>query len=271
MLKLLDLIRLAGVTLEDYKIHCATGFNPTPLEAFYENSFKQWQEYQTKKNFEREHILSLIAMGDSDWLFAGVYKVDGVMAKSGNGESWFEYSTTEISGLDHLSGKAIITFDKKFRASYLKGERYADNLTVKEIRPLRQSIGDFPGYNNIRLSFRNLNTIISQEIQSWKTALSNVAGIYLIADILTGKHYIGSAYGDEGVWQRWSAYAASGHGNNKEPRKLLQEHGAEYSANFQFTMLEVIDLNASREHVLARETHWKETLLTRSPFGYNSN
>ena len=44
MIRLLDLITLAGVSLADYKIHCATGFNPTPLEAFFDGKFKQWQE-----------------------------------------------------------------------------------------------------------------------------------------------------------------------------------------------------------------------------------
>jgi len=36
MLKLIDLIRLAEVPLEKFKIHCATGVNPTPLDDFYE-------------------------------------------------------------------------------------------------------------------------------------------------------------------------------------------------------------------------------------------
>lgn len=268
MIKLIDLIHLAGLTLEKFKIHCATGTNPTPLEAFYDGEFKTWQEYQNNRNFECAHILSLIHLGGFDWLFAGIYKVNGVQPKSDDNKSWFEYSTSETPGLDHLVGKAIITFSKQFRQSYLKGERYAASLIIKEIKPERQSIGDFPGYNKVCLSYRNLKTIVRQQPQSWKTALSNVAGVYVIADKKNGKQYVGSAYGDLGVWQRWCNYARNGHGGNKELKALLEREGDEYTANFLFTIVEVIDLNVSADYVIAREGHWKDALLTRQ-HGYN--
>lgn len=266
MIKLMDLIRLAGVTMGRYKIHCATGENPTPLEAFYAGEFKKWQETQTKRNFQCDRILSLIHMGTDKWLFAGVFNVLGVKRKG----KYFQYSTSEISGLEHLTGKAIIVFPKKFRASYLVGNKYGDILTVYEIKSERQSIGDFPGYNKVCLDYRSLMTVIRQEPQSWKTALGNVSGIYLVADTKTGKQYVGSAYGDKGLWQRWEAYATKGHGGNKELRQLLVDKGTDYATNFRFTILEVVDLNASEEYLLAREGHWKDALLTRQ-FGYNSN
>ena len=270
MIKLIDLINLAGITMGKFKIHCATGSNPTPLEAFYDEEFKKWQEYQNNRNFKCDHIISLIHLGGSDWLFAGVYKVNGVQPKSNNEKSWFEYSTTELPGLDLLTGRAIIIFNKNFRASYLMGDRYANALLVKEIKPERQSIGDFPGYNKVCLPLRGLKTVVRQQLQTWKTALSNVAGVYLISDTMTGKQYVGSAYGDIGIWQRWCAYAVTGHGGNKELRDLLREKGDDYALNFLFTILEVIDLNASKEYITARECHWKDALLTRQ-YGYNSN
>ena len=202
MLKLMDLIFLAGLKIGKFKIHFATGVNPTPLEAFYDGEFKTWQEGQNKRNFECDHILSLIHLGGVDWLFAGIYKVNGVQQKSNNEKSGFEYSTSELPGLDHLTGKAIIIFNKNFRASYLKSERYANSLMVKEIKPERQSIGDFPGFNKVCLPFRGLKMVVKQQIQSWKIALSNISGIYLIADLTNGKQYVGSTYGDFGIWQR---------------------------------------------------------------------
>lgn len=268
MLKLIDLICLAGLKIGKFKIHCATGVNPTPLEAFYDGEFKKWQEGQNKRNFECDYILSLIHLGGVDWLFAGVYKVNGVQQKSNNEKSWFEYSTSELPGLDHLTGRAIIIFNKTFRASYLKGEKYADSLMIKEIKPERQSIGDFPGFNKVCLPFRSLKTVFKQQIQSWKIALSNISGIYLIADLTNGKQYVGSAYGDFGIWQRWCVYADTGHGGNKELQDLLKEKGGDYAVNFLFTILEVIDLNASEEYVFSRECHWKDALLTRK-YGYN--
>ena len=52
MIKLIDLIRLAGITMNNFKIHRATGVNPAPLDAFYDGEFKKWQEYQNNRNFE---------------------------------------------------------------------------------------------------------------------------------------------------------------------------------------------------------------------------
>jgi hypothetical protein len=188
MIKLIDLIKLTAIKMGKYKIHCATGSNPTPLEAFYDGKFKEWQEYQNKRNFSCDHIISMIHLGGAEWLFAGVYSVKGVRQKSNSEKTWFEYSTSELPGLDHLTGRVTVVFSKKFRASYLTGEKYIDQLLVKEIKAERQSIGDFSGYNKICLPYRGLRTVVTQHLQTWKTALSNVAGIYLISDIATGKH-----------------------------------------------------------------------------------
>lgn len=266
----MDLIGLAGITIGRFRIHCATGVNPNPLDVFYDGKFKEWQEYQNKRNFECDHIISLINLGGTNWLFAGVYQVHGVQPRSNDKKSWFKYSTSELSGLEHLTGKAIITFTKNFRASYLKGERYVDSLVVQEIKPERQTIEDFPGYNKVNLPFGRLKTVVRQEIKSWKSTLSNVAGVYLIVDMMTGKMYVGCAFGGEGIWQRWCDYERTRHGDNKELRQLLAEKGDEYASNFVFTILEVIDLNASEKDVTTRESHWKDVLLTRK-FGYNSN
>ena len=53
------------------------------------------------------------------------------------------------------------------------------------------------------LTKRRLDIVVKQEIESRKGPLSNVAGVYVIADQATGKLYVGSATGDEGIWGRW--------------------------------------------------------------------
>ena len=37
--------------------------------------------------------------------------------------------------------------------------------------------------------------------------LENIKGIYLVTDTHTGRRYVGSAYGDMGIWSRWRQYA----------------------------------------------------------------
>ncbi len=57
----------------------------------------------------------------------------------------------------------------------------------------------------------------------------------------TGKQYVGSAYGGDGIWHRWVRYAKDGHGGNKEIKDLLKVKGRKYPSNFQFSVLEVCD------------------------------
>ncbi len=268
-IKLESLIELAGIELGDFKIHCATGSN-RPLDAFFGGHFEQWQEQQNQKNFECEKILSLIQLNRVEWLFAGVWNVRGYKQRRSNKRTWFEYSTDEVLGLEHLVGHAIVRFEKNFRASYLRGPKYIDDLRVSELLPQRMSIGDFPGYSNVCLPYSRLRLVVNQQVDSWRSALSSVSGIYLISDLRTGLQYVGSASGDEGVWGRWCSYANSGHGGNKELRRLLAETDNEYAENFQFSLLEICDPIMTKDQILARESHWKDCLLSRQ-FGYNEN
>jgi hypothetical protein len=272
MLKLIDLIELAGVKLHNFKIHCATPnenepWLETPLNAFIGGKFKQWQEDQNQKNFECEQILSLINLEKDQWLFAGIYVVDErAKSKSTGG---YRYSTHEVSGLKDLVGKAIIQFRKTFRQSYLLGPNWKDQLFVSELKSQRMTYGDFPGYKSVLLSYKMLQTIIREPNSSWHAALSNVGGVYLITDTSDGKLYVGSAYGGEGIWQRWTAYAQNGHGGNKEIIKLLSEKGNHHAEHFQFSLLEICDLDSGQEHITEREGHWKMVLKTRE-FGLNN-
>lgn len=108
------------------------------------------------------------------------------------------------------------------------------------------TVGDFLGYNSVRLNYNISKLVINEENSSWKGALSNVSGIYVITDKNTGQHYVGSACGGEGLWQRWSEYSKTGHGNNKELKNLLSEE-KEDASHFQFSILEICDLNGSEK------------------------
>ncbi len=269
-IKLTDLIQLAGVDLDDFKIHCATGTNPTPLEAFFNGTFRQWQEHQNQKNFQCKRILSLIHLGGTRWLFCGAYEVLGVAPGKWKPTTCYMYSTREMNELDHLTGRAVVEFNKTFRASYLSGKKFADQLSVVALRDQRMTIGDFPGFNSVLLSHTMLGTVTRESNPSWRAALSNVAGVYLITDTSTGQQYVGSTYGGEGIWQRWMAYASTGHGGNSELRALLKKGGIEHTRFFQFTLLEVCAINSSDDYIIGRETHWKKALMSRE-FGLNKN
>jgi hypothetical protein len=270
MLGLCDLIRLAKVELGHFKIHLATGWPNPPLIAYFDGRFKEWQEYQNRRNFQCDTVVSLIHLHSDKWLFVGVWKIEGVKERKNSETSWFEYLTSEVGALEHLSGRTIVAFSRSFRASYLQGARYADQLLVSQILEDRMSMGDFPGYSSVLISFDQLRHIVSRDLAAWRSALKRVAGVYLITDTSCGKLYVGSAYGTEGIWGRWSSYANSLHGHNKELRALLRDSGDSHATHFRFSILEICDVMATKDEVLARETHWKTAFCSRE-YGYNSN
>lgn len=270
MIRLVDLLRIQNVTLGRYKIHLATGGKQedrTPLQAFVAGDFKEWQERQTQKNFGCERVLSLIHLSADRWLFAGVYGILGVEQTE---DKTFRYSTELLLGQGDLVGRVIVRYRRDARASYIWGEKHENKLEVAEILDSAMSIEPFPGYNRVLLSNADLKVLFRKDEPSWKAALSSVGGVYLIVNTINGKPYVGSAYGGCGLWQRWRDYAETGHGENVKLRALFAEHGEDYAANFQYSILEIADLQATQEQVCARESHWKKVLLSRE-FGYNDN
>jgi len=129
-----------------------------------------------------------------------------------------------------------------------------------------------PFSENINVSFRNLEHIYSINKTDWKSALSNLKGVYLITDLKTNKKYIGSAYGDQGIWQRWQSYISNGHGGNKLLKKLIKEESMAYAKKYyKFSLLEFRGMKTDDRVIIYRESFWKEVLNTRGDFGYNDN
>ena len=281
MITLHELLGIKEEDFCDYKVHFATGSNDKkkPYNAFLIGEFQEWQECQTNKNFGRNYILSLIYYDKDIWMFGGVYKVLPVRPipiENDTGWKGWKYETELTDIATDYIGRAFFRFKKEFRASYpvleldpKNGEPIA-KMPLSHILDKRVALTDFLGFDQVNIDHKTLKRIVSDNIISWKSALSNVKGIYLIVDTLTGKQYVGSAYGDECIWQRWANYAKEGHGGNIELKELLKCNGEEYKYNFKYSILEVCNMNLGNEYIISRETHWKEVLLTRR-FGLNKN
>jgi hypothetical protein len=269
-MRVFDLLRLVepGLAPEETKVHLATWNGvDNPLDVYLSGNFPEWQRWQNRKNFEKRFVLSLIALSATNqWLFAGAYASDGCEQRDSN----YYYELTEINACSELNGRIVAQFVRPGRQSYLNCDRWSDQILLSEIYPRRLRVAGFPGYRAINLTKEELDIITSQTIESWMSALSSVAGVYLISDTKTGKLYVGSASGEGGIWQRWLAYSANGHGGNAELKQLLKLGGANRSSHFRFSVLEIADLHESREEVLRRESHWKSVLLSRE-YGLNLN
>lgn len=283
MIKLLDVLGIDTVEkMCDYKVHFATGSGDKmrPYNAFLTGDFKEWQEAQTQRNFSRKYVLSLIYYKPNYWLFGGVYKIlptPLVEIHNGNWTGW-KYDTELVDIQTDLIGRAVIYYKKDYRASYPRLEMVVSNeegmsprdMYISEMFDKQVSIEDFPGFDKVNIDYATLQMIVDGQLHTWKSVLSNVKGIYLIVDKKTGKQYVGSAYGDECFWQRWSAYAKDGCGGNVELSSLIKKHGADYRYNFKYSILEICNMNIGNEYIIERENYWKQVLLTRE-FGLNQN
>jgi len=127
------------------------------------------------------------------------------------------------------------------------------------------AVQEFRSFDGLILGLDALRRIVEHpdQNQTWVKALSSVNGVYLIRDGGSGKLYVGSAYGEQGLYGRWRDYATSGHGGNLELKTLDAER-------FTFSILEIVPSTATAEYVIACENKWKEKLGTRR-FGLNKN
>ncbi|WP_136515945.1 GIY-YIG nuclease family protein [Geomonas edaphica] len=257
------------ITPDQCKIHLAVhNGDDDPLDVYLEGWFEEWQSWQSKRNFERPYIISLIKFnGDDKWLFAGLYR--SLESTYHQQKQYYQYRTESVASMEEYAGRLIVSFARSGRQSYLNAENWHEQLIVSEMKAKRIEIEQFPGYANTIVPKSKLDLIVGQEVESWKAALSNVGGVYLITDTTTGKCYVGSATGEGGIWQRWADYANSGHGGNLKLQKLLNVD-CEYCNHFHFSILEIADTHTSVEDILQREAHWKNVLCTRE-HGYNAN
>lgn len=185
-------------------------------------------------------------------------------------------------------GRLVISlYDGLVRPLTLKDANLIKKLTVSELLSIPANKA-FPGYDKVKLLYKDLEEKL--KTPEWAEKLKAKKGIYVIADQKTGKLYVGSASGKEGIYGRWSDYVNT-KGNfktllngekeiiypNKGFQKLIKATGSKEHIEqfFQFSILEtfdpdMMDSEELKKYILRREGWWKEVLLTKE-FGYNGN
>ena len=262
-MKLKELIPFLEENKKEIKIHCAKGSQNDyePQKKFLNGQFKEWQEGQNKNNFTKKYILSLIYWGKDEWLFAGVYEKISVRKE---GKNKFVYETKISDIATELVGRLIVSFKRGFRNSYPHLDTCIDNIEILELkREIEKTL--FPGYNKVNVTWQDLSDFINTD--SWKTALENQKGVYLITDSHNGKMYVGSACGKDMLLGRWKNYIKDGHGGNVELKSLKFEY---IKKHFSYSILEIFKSTTDDGIILEKESWWKDVLQTRK-FGYNKN
>lgn len=233
----------------------------------------QWLFWREKnKNFKIGEIaICLLRIGYDQWLLTTIKKITNDL----NIRNGINYEGTELPEYSKYYGRIILSFHKTLQNPVVTKDTVWNQLEVLQILSSPFDGIDFPGYDNVNITFHELEAIITRHKRDWIKALENQKAIYLISDKSNGKLYIGSATGDNGMLlQRWSAYIANGHGGNVELRKITEDPSKGFSyvqENFSYAILENYNARVDKNFILKRESWWKSTLKTRVPFGYNMN
>jgi hypothetical protein len=145
------------------------------------------------------------------------------------------------------------------------------NKPVLEILEHGRKLPPFVDYLEFSLTYNQLKDLFDNEQahRDWRVPLSAIAGIYLILAQGSGDLYIGSAYGESGIWGRWRHYANSGDGGNARLRELIRRDSS-YPEQFRFSVLQILPKTMARDEVLQREMLYKHKLGTRAT-GLNLN
>jgi hypothetical protein len=267
-IKLQNLLKIDP--LEEYKIHFAVWNGvEQPLDVFTRDrdEWKSWNSWRgNRDDFSRKFIFSLIRFyhQTDKWLFGGIFEVKARSTKAYTVQLDLQYIEYIGRLLIHYPGPGV-------RGRAFNLEKHYSDLIVSQLFDEPYSGEAFCGRENIAHAFSLLEPIFKRNKEDWKAALEDVKGVYLIVDKKNGKMYVGSAYGDAGIWSRWSCYMDTGHGGDEELMKLIKNNDIQYARdNFQFSILDCYPMKTDDQVIKDREQYWKKVLLSNS-FGYNKN
>lgn len=214
-----------------------------------------------------QRVIGMTKIRGNLWLLTRIVEITGITEDEDGQKS---YQSVDVAQYRGFFGRVILRFSNSrgAQAEVRKPSAIFPAIEVHEVRATGFGDEGFPGYANVTVSWAELKAIINRGYEGWHTALRNMKGIYLIVDKSTGAAYVGKADGSEKLWARWSSYAATGHGDNIELKKLDAEHIQKY---FQWSILEVMDEKTQDDYVNARESWWKLALSTRGAGGLNRN
>ncbi len=280
IMTLQDLFANSGIDFSRTKLVRHNLSNETVANNYGRGYLELYQAIQKKRRFKDcDFLISFLGTEGTNGVYQGCYKIlkevpiDPSLIpldydRTGMVDGLSFYETEKLDIFPELINRLVIDWGKGTIGWAHNGRTKKEIL---EIRPVVSEI-DFTSYENVLLSYDSLCAIVKNRtaFRVWEDKLSAVAGVYLITDTKTGKHYVGSASGlDGGIWGRWCEYVHTKHGGNKKLKELMAID-AEYCKNFQYSILEVFPIKKDRQDVLKAEQLYKKKLQS-IVFGLNDN
>ena len=277
-LKLNDLLCLTDGEIRNSKIVLNFGksgsFDYIDIWSKTKNvDYSYWSHYgeseNNQKNFKvGQRVFGFVRIKDDKYLLVTV----GDIVDVPNVPGFCKYINVEK--YNGFIGRLVIEINKgnTYSRYVFNLEKYIYDANVVEILPKEYESVEFKGFDNVYLKFSDLKLILNNEKYSdYRIALSSVKGIYCLTDTKEGKLYIGAAYGENGIAQRWNNYLDTATGGNKSLIELYNSKGENYfQDNFTFTLIEFFSLNTDVSRIIEREQFWKKVFSTKDN-GYNNN
>jgi hypothetical protein len=269
------------------------GFDPSCRSKLVRHQDKHWnshdllrrgwleayQSFQNKPVFDNlDYIVSFVGLGGTHARLLGLYKVcarrpgeSGALPAGCPHVEWqrsvYYYELERQPGFEALEHRLVIEWGR----GALAWHQYTTNKPVVQILPVGHLLRLFTDYLDFTLTHGELRYLFNHQEanREWRARLSAVAGVYLILATTTGRQYVGSAYGADGLWGRWAAYAADGHGGNVLLRDLIATDRA-YPDAFTYSLLQILPKTATLAETLHWERLYKEKLGSMAT-GLNAN
>ena len=273
-IKLNDLLKLTDEEIKRTKIrfHQSNGID-NPIEIFKRNPHKllDWNYWNSQSYKVGQISIGLVKINYEEWLLFTVGTIMKVKNIKSNSGVACEYKTAN-ERYGQLFGRVIVKYHKKFQSQFPNASTVLEDLEVKEILPSIFSGFDFPGYDNVSLTYYELETIIKGNYPSYRNALENQQAVYVLTDTNTGKLYVGSATRkNQMLLSRWQGYIKTFHNGNEGLKELLEIKGENYFKKyFKYSIIENFNSKVNPDFVIDRECYWKKVLDTRN-HGYNKN
>jgi hypothetical protein len=285
MLGVVDILKLAGFdpTLSTKLVRHQDRRYPVQELRRHDEWLELYQSYQGKPKFHGvKQIVSFYGLSGTRAGFYGVYRVlsqrqheakdvpileSCEWSKDWNRDAKFFYELERDPRFDEFRDRLIIDWGP----GTLAWVQNLDNKPVLEILEPGRKLAPFADYLEFSLTHGELKDLFGNEEahRDWRIPLSAVAGVYLVLAQRTGDLYVGSAYGESGIWGRWRNYAMSGDGGNVRLQELITRDSA-YPEQFRFSVLQILPKTMAQKEVLEREKLYKRKLGTRAT-GLNSN
>ena len=247
---------------------------PNGISSLYElylerrDLFDKYQSEQLKGRFDGiKYMIVFLGEKGTSARFLAVYKIEGQKPSTINAEEVI-LELSYVPEFKFLEEKIIIDWGKSTVSWHQYFNQIKNVIRIEDGISKDDGTPIFKSYPEVILNHRQLIQVLNDK--DWEQMLKAVNCIYLIVDKNNGRNYVGSTYGNDRIYQRWSQYAATGHGGNVELKRIIENDPNYHVKNFQWSILETLAANITQDEAIERETIWKKKLLSRE-HGYNKN